>query len=82
MRRTTILWAASAVALAGSIGSASAADDEASGKSESFKVLAGIQATAMAPGELDAVKGAHVHFLDPNGGFHLEGSGKQGRRNR
>ena len=28
----------------------------------------------MAAGELEAVKGAHVHFLDPNGGFHLAGN--------
>jgi hypothetical protein len=28
----------------------------------------------MAARELGAIKGAHVHFLDPNGGFHLAGN--------
>jgi hypothetical protein len=73
MRRTTTLLAASAVALAGYIGSASAADEEKT-STKSFTVLAGVKATAMAANELDAVKGAHVHFLDPSGGFHLAGN--------
>ncbi len=72
MPRTTTLFAASAVALVGCIGSASAADEVTSAKS--FAVLASVQATAMAASELDAVKGAHVHFLDPSGGFHLAGN--------
>jgi hypothetical protein len=50
----------------GIIGSVSAADE--------FATLKGIKAVPMAPSELDAVKGLHVHFLDPNGGFHLAGN--------
>jgi hypothetical protein len=53
-------------------GSAIAADDEPAAKS--FSVLAGIKVTPMAASELDTVRGAHVHFLDPNGGFHLAGN--------
>lgn len=70
MRSTTLL-AACVMALAAYAGSASA-DDHSSAKS--FTVLAGVKATAMAAADLDAVRGAHVHFLDPNGGFHLAGN--------
>jgi hypothetical protein len=39
-----------------------------------FGILAGVTATPMASGELDAVKGLHVHFLDAGGGkVHLAG---------
>lgn len=66
------MLAAPVMALAVCIGSASAADTESADKT--FTILAGVQATAMTAGELDTVKGAHVHFLDPNGGFHLAGN--------
>ena len=53
----------------GGIGLASGADE--------FATLEGVKATPMTAGELDTVKGAHVHFLDPNGGFHLAGNPAQ-----
>jgi hypothetical protein len=64
--------AASALALAVGIGSAYAAEDQPSGKA--FSSLAALKATPMSVSELSAVKGAHVHFLDPSGGFHLAGN--------
>ena len=71
MRRSKLL-AASVIGFVFSIGSAAAADEESA--ASAFTILAGVKATPMAAGELEAVKGAHVHFLDPNGGFHLAGN--------
>jgi hypothetical protein len=70
--RPTKLFAASALTFAICIGSTSAADDKSSVKT--FAVLATVKATPMAANELNVVKGAHVHFLDPKGGFHLAGN--------
>ena len=64
MRIVTLL--STAVVTFAGIGSASAGDE--------FATLIGVKATPMTTGELDTVKGAHVHFLDPNGGFHLAGN--------
>ena len=67
---STKLLTASALAFVVCIGSAAA--DESSTKP--FAVLAGVKAIPMAASELKALKGAHVHFLDPTGGFHLAGN--------
>ena len=53
------------ITLVATTGVASAAD---------FATLKDVTATPMASSELEAVKGAHVHFIDPNGGFHLAGN--------
>ena len=42
-----------------------------------FATLKGVKAAPMAPRELDAVKGLHVHFIEPGNGFgkfHLAGN--------
>lgn len=70
--RSTKRLAASALAFAICIGSASAAEDQPRG--QAFSALASVKATPMAASELSAVKGAHVHFLDPNGRLHLAGN--------
>ena len=72
MRPAKILGTA-ILALSVGIGSASAADDESASAAD-FRILAGIKAAAMTADELGTVKGMHVHFLDPNGGFHLAGN--------
>ncbi len=59
MHIKTIL-AGAALALAATIGSASAA--------ERFSTLDGVTAVAMSSGEMDAVVGSAVHFIDPGGG--------------
>lgn len=42
-----------------------------------FATLNGVKAVPMAAGELDAIKGTHVHFLDAGGGeLHLAGDVK------
>lgn len=59
MRITTLISAA-AIALAATFGAASAADQ--------FTTLDGVAANPMSSGELDAVKGLHIHFqIFPNG---------------
>ena len=60
MHIKTIL-AGAALALAATIGSASAA--------EQFSTLEGVTAVAMSSVEQDAVVGKIVHFFDANGGF-------------
>lgn len=77
--RTRVLLSASAIALTMCFGVASAADDDASvvaapSAAGKFSILAGIEATPMPASELETVRGQHVHFLDPNGGFHLAGN--------
>jgi len=41
---------------------------------DELATLEGVKATPMTSGELDEVKGMHVHFLDAHGGFHLAGN--------
>jgi hypothetical protein len=42
-----------------------------------FATLKGVNTVPMAPSELNAVKGTHVHFLDAGGGkLHLAGDVK------
>ena len=69
--RSTKRLAASALAFAICIGSASAAEDPPS--RQAFSALASVKATPMAASELSAVKGAHVHFVK-NGRLHLAGN--------
>jgi hypothetical protein len=60
------------------VASAPAVNPETDGSDVSsslrFATLGGVEAVPMAPAELDAVKGLHIHFLDANGGFHLAGN--------
>lgn len=62
MRITTLLSAA-AIMLAATIGSVSAADQ--------FATLDGISPVAMSSGEMDAVKGLHIHFQVTTSGAGL-----------
>lgn len=57
----------SAAVVAGGAVSVALADD-------GFATLGGVKAAPMAAAELDQVKGLHVHFLDANGGFHVNGN--------
>ena len=63
--RITTLIASAIIVLATSIGSASAADELAT--------LNGVKATPMAASELDAVKGLHIHGINPHGKLILLG---------
>ena len=52
-----------------------AAADKAPAQVTNFVTLKGIKAVPMAESELEAVKGQHVHFVDPGSGeIHLAGN--------
>jgi hypothetical protein len=79
-----VLASVVAIALGASMGSVFAAEDSKDAASTTpvaapaqFATLKGVNTVPMAPSELNAVKGTHVHFLDAGGGkLHLAGDVK------